>query len=363
MLAYIGHTGRIHCLEFAPADCFRRMPPNRSVSNSARNLDVSQDGRLVLASHLEGFTAWDLSSGRELISLPSRQCSSARFTPDGKSILTSSSDGVMRLPLSRTVLRNVEEIRIGNGHLLGEGTPWYCAISADGQWACATYGSVTSRVEIFHVDDPAQKISLGNHSGATSVAFSPDGRWLASGTWAGRGVKVWNLHDQKLEREFSELPTATVEFSPDGRWLATGSHPVQLRQVGSWRVQWRFDSLDSNSPWIRLAFSPKSDLLAVIVRDRDIALLEVATGQVVANFESPDRPSLVHLRFTPDSTKLVALQNGRGLQVWDLRRLRKELAAMNLDWDAPPYPPEQQPQRGSLLPISITIQRPASDGN
>ena len=308
-LAYIGHTGRIHCLEFAPADCFRRMPPNRPVSNSARNLDVSQDRRLALASSLEGFTMWDLSSGRELISVPSSPTSSALFTPDGRSIITFGRDGVMRWPLNRTVLTGSEEIRIGSGRLIGEGDRWYGAISPDGKWGCGTYGFATNRVEIFRLDDPTQRIPLGRHTGANRVAFSPDGRWLASGTWQGRGVKVWDLEARKLEREFSELHIATVEFSPDGRWLATGSHPVQLREVGSWGVQWSFDSLDSNSPWIPVAFSPKSDLLAVIVRDRDIALLEVATGRVLANFESPDRPTLVCLRFTPDGTKLVTLQN------------------------------------------------------
>jgi WD40 repeat protein len=363
--AYIDHTGRVHCLEFAPADCFRRLPPNRPASNSGRNLDVSRDDRLVLAPHLEGFTLWDLSSGRELITVPNSICTSARFTPDGRSILTFCRDGVMRWPLTRTVLTNGEEIRIGSGQLIGEGVRRYGAISADGQWGCATYDSVTNQVEIFLLNNPAQRIPLGNHRGACSVAFSPDGRWLASGTWSGGsrgGVEVRDLDARKLEHKFSELYTANVEFSPDGRWLATGSHPVQLWEVGSWHEHWRFGHLDSNSPWIQVTFSPKSDLLAVVVRDRDIALLAVATGRVLANFESADRPSLVCLRFTPDGTKLVALQNDRGLQVWDLRRLRVELASMNLDWDAPPYPPEQPSANGSPLPISITIEKPEPDG-
>jgi WD40 repeat protein len=244
----------------------------------------------------------------------------------------------MRWPLTRTVLTNGEEIRIGGGHLIDEGTRWYGAISADGHWSCGAYGFATNLVEIFRLDDPSQRISPGNHTGANNAAFSPDGRWLATGTWLGRGVKVWDLRARKLDREFPELQTAKAEFSPDGRWLATGSHPVQLREVGSWSVKWRFDSLDSNSPWIPVAFSPKSDLLAVIVRDRDIAFLEVATGRVLASLESPDRPSLVRLRFTPDGTKLVALQKDCGLQVWDLRRLRAELAFMKLDWDLPAYP-------------------------
>ena len=70
-------------------------------------------------------------------------------------------------------------------------------------------------------------------------------------------------------------------------------------------------------------------------------LLEADTGRVLAELESPGAVPVDGLRFTPDGASLLALEWTRGIQVWDLRKLRAELAALKLDWDAPPYPPAQ----------------------
>src|SRR5262249_17661890 len=44
--------------------------------------------------------------------------------------------------------------------------------------------------------------------------------------------------------------------------------------------------------------------------------------------------------FSPDGTPLVATHNDfQGLSVWDLRRIRQQLAGLGLDWDKSPYPP------------------------
>jgi len=296
----------------------------------------SPDGTQIVTTDDRGAQVWDgrtyqrryaLSHGHEVYE--------ARYSRDGSKLVTVAQDAVRVWDAATGALVR-ELIAPRNG---GKSSDYYVlALSPDDRLVAASDAKGSS-VQLWDLETGVAVAQL--HTEAADVpriAFSPDGRWLATGTWLGRGVKVWDLRARKLDREFPELQTAKAEFSPDGRWLATGSHPVQLREVGSWSVKWRFDSLDSNSPWIPVAFSPKSDLLAVIVRDRDIAFLEVATGRVLASLESPDRPSLVRLRFTPDGTKLVALQKDCGLQVWDLRRLRAELAFMKLDWDLPAYP-------------------------
>src|SRR5207253_2431591 len=49
--------------------------------------------------------------------------------------------------------------------------------------------------------------------------------------------------------------------------------------------------------------------------------------------------------FSPDGTQLVTTNNDSGsIHIWDLRALRKELATMGLDWDAPPYPEAEAPK-------------------
>ena len=84
-------------------------------------------------------------------------------------------------------------------------------------------------------------IRLESHDAPVkSIAFSPDGRWLAS-TSADTTAKLWRLAEAgitaaaTLRGHGSSVDAA--QFSPDGKWLATGSadHAVRL---------WQMDSLD-----------------------------------------------------------------------------------------------------------------------
>ena len=55
------------------------------------------------------------------------------------------------------------------------------------------------------------------------------------------------------------------------------------------------------------------------------------------------------MRFTPAGTELVIYNNdSHSIHVWDLRKIRKELSKMGLDWDLPPYSVE----RSQAPPIS-----------
>jgi hypothetical protein len=79
-------------------------------------------------------------------------------------------------------------------------------------------------------------------------------------------------------------------------------------------------------------FSPDSHWLAVLEGGRDIVLLEAATGKELATFGGPHQPGIAAFCFSADGSKLVALQADQSLQIWELRAMRRELAALNLDW-------------------------------
>jgi tetratricopeptide (TPR) repeat protein len=79
-------------------------------------------------------------------------------------------------------------------------------------------------------------------------------------------------------------------------------------------------------------------LLAVQDADKVLRLVEVETNRTVARLESPDSCDVGWATFSPDGSRLAAItQEGPAVHVWDLRAIRKRLAALRLDWDAPPY--------------------------
>ena len=63
---------------------------------------------------------------------------------------------------------------------------------------------------------------------------------------------------------------------------------------------------------------------------------------------------------SPDGTRLAAVTDARVIALWNLRRLRQELAVLDLDWEMPPYPPSGQgtepvePLTAEVLPVSAS---------
>src|SRR5947209_17527405 len=75
--------------------------------------------------------------------------------------------------------------------------------------------------------DPARAAEVarrGPHPGLDQCPISPDGRWVATATWKGQDVKVWDVATGRLAWQLS-CDSAFVRFSPDGRWMSGARCP------------------------------------------------------------------------------------------------------------------------------------------
>ena len=75
---------------------------------------------------------------------------------------------------------------------------------------------------------PVRTLGFGD---VESVAFSPDGRYLAIGTWCGSSVQLIDTSSWQVIRTFEghTLAVTSVAFSPDGKLLASGSADGTLK--------------------------------------------------------------------------------------------------------------------------------------
>ena len=122
-------------------------------------------------------------------------------------------------------------------------------------------------------------------------------------------------------------------FSPDGRWLCAPSVSSRPLRVGAW------DEDPSLPTGDRVSFSADGRLLAGLAAGKAI-LYGAAGGLRLAQLELPHPANTWHSSFSPVGDRLVLSSNDlQTTYVWDLRRLRRELAELDLDWEAPPDPP------------------------
>jgi tetratricopeptide (TPR) repeat protein len=205
---------------------------------------------------------------------------------------------------------------------------------------------------VAHVLTPDRQFHVGPLDDCREVALSPAGQWLAAGSHGQNGAQVWRIADGARVADLKEVEgLVQVAFSPDGRWLMTSPSPCRLWSVGTWDEARRFSGEG-------YGFSPDGRYLLVLDSKRVLHLVEPETGRTVAGLESPDSCSVKCATFSPDGLRLAVITNdGPAVHVWDLRRIRKRLAGLGLDWDAPPYPAADpaDPSAPPLPPLQVEL--------
>jgi serine/threonine protein kinase/WD40 repeat protein len=302
------------------------------------SLSIRHDGRVLAVGTDRGAIICDLARGTQIAFLPIGNAWHLMFERSGD-LITSGSIGVNRWPIRLDPGRG--EFRLGPPVRLPLPAS-LCGIDEDRSGrivALADHGLV-------FVATPERTIPVGPLDDCRSVAVSPDGQWLATGTHAAsHGAQVWRIRDAT---KVAELPIdygTGVLFSPDGKWLMTQSSPCRLWEVGTWR------EAKHKIGGVGWCFSPDGRLVVVQDASRIIRLVETETGRTLAQLESPDRCGLSFLTFSPDGSRLVMSTNdGPAVHVWDLRAIRRQLARIGLDWDAPAYS-DDDPASPALPPL------------
>ncbi|MCT9077154.1 nSTAND1 domain-containing NTPase [Streptomyces fulvoviolaceus] len=205
------------------------------------------------------------------------------FRPDGRVLATGGEDRTVRLrslvdphrPRTLAVLSG--DAGKGTGDSSGE--MYAAAFSPNGRLFSVAYGDGT--VRLWDVTDPRRPARLPalRAGPAESLAFSPDGRTLAT---AGAGtIRLWTVGDL---RRTAQLTTHTgdfdsVAFSPDGRTLAAGNtdHTAWLWDVTVPRRPERLPRLTGHTGAVAaVAFSPDGRTLATGSLDHTARLWDVA---------------------------------------------------------------------------------------
>jgi WD40 repeat protein len=324
----------------------------------------SPDGKMVVSGGDDGLRVWDAATGAPLDGFADKgPAMAARFSADGKTLLTADNNGAIRhwdaatgkllrdtIPVEKVRPHSLAAFFSADGKVLGTlpysgvqlwdtatgqrtlqskrkvpSTSNQAALSPDGKILAA--GGEGNSVHL--IDTATDKEIRRIEGGATCFMFSPDGRSLASVLGVSptkSSVCLWDVTTGKLHHQIpvERLGLPRLAFSRDGKYLAAcGTEgPIRLYDMDRGKEVRRLErpvGSVGNHCWGQhaLVFSADGRTLAS-AEAYTVRLWDVATGKLRPDL--PGHTSLVlSLAFSPDGTHLAS---GEGtdstMLVWDL---------------------------------------------
>ena len=323
--------GAMMCVPYTPAQdspqCI--LPPNAIAClgrGSPVEVTYSPDGTQFAVATQIGIWRYDARTQAELDMLPvgAYGVHDITYSPDGRLLA-----GAMRTYAGNPNARSEVWVwDVATGQLKTTLTKlvggFLCiAFSPDGRTLAS--GSADPKVWLWDIATGREKATLTGHTnGVKSVAFSSDGRTLASGSLDST-VRLW---DVATGREKATLTGHTngvesVAFSPDGRTLASGSpdSTVRLWDVATGHLKTTFTD---EGNWIySVAFSPDGRTLASGSYQSKVKVWDVATGREKTTLTADAGQQIRSVAFSPDGRTLISAAGGE-IRLWDVASRREK---------------------------------------
>ncbi|MGF1936522.1 MAG: NACHT domain-containing protein [Nostoc sp. ChiQUE02] len=234
------------------------------------------------------------------------------FTPDGKTLVSGSNDALLRL----WNINTGECFQILQGH-----KAWvtYTTISPNGQILAS--GSSDGTVKIWNLHNgKCVKTIEANNSWILPTVFSPNGQILALADKT--TIQLWNIstgeHTKILQGDTASPWLKSIAFSPDGNLLATGSEDCRIKL---WDINTAecIKTLEGHIDWVwSLSFNPDGQILASGGGnyDKTVKLWDINTGECIKTLQG-HRSDARFVTFSPDGQIIASSSHDRTVKLWD----------------------------------------------
>ncbi len=359
---------------------------------------ISADGKLIASGDLDGkVVIWNVASGDIFLNLPAHAdaIEVVTFSPDGRWLVTAGDDAAMNIwdTASGDLLQNYTDFSgiVGGLTFSPDGKKFAFSDGTIHVWQFNVDSGEISNQELFTIPDALSDVFsadgsqlagisgndikiwdtitgrelhtlVGHNDWVMGLAFSPDGKTLAStsldgtvkiwslspgnegvfvaGPGAGFGTRIaynpngrefvtnagdgtatiWNAETgaPKLTLAGHELEVLSVAISSDGTRIATGGLDGRMIVWDAVNEEKLLDLLE-HKPGVRdVAFSPQGDLLATGGFDGTAKIWDVKTGQLIHELIG-HQGLVLGAAFSPNGTRLATSSTDTTIKIWDVK--------------------------------------------
>jgi WD40 repeat protein len=292
-----------------------RFSPDGRLAVSAGGGELTTDTNEWIAGTDFDVRIWDVRTGKELRRLKHAGAVFADFSPDNKSILTTSGKTirVWDVETGKELRKHDCDYTVGWAAWSPDSKRWFIAC---GDKNIRLFDSATGK--------ELRAFAGHTHEWIESVAFAPDGKRACSSGYDGT-LRVWDVETGKELRVMQGIDGLRIRqavWSPDGRFLLSGgaSNILQLWDAEKGEEVRR---LEGHTSYVEsVSFSPDGRRVLSGSIDGTMRLWDVKTGKEIHRFEDfqiKDRhKTIVHVVFSPDGRYGLSSGWDKTLRLWRL---------------------------------------------
>ena len=287
------------------------LPPQKGIILSVA---LSTNGNTaVISSHDSLVSRWDIEGLKPLVPYSQKVLvHQLALSADGQTLVTAGGDNLVKV----WHVESGRELGTLRGH---PATPSQLALSADGKSLVSV--GVDNTVRVWATSLSKEKNRLLQDGIVVYLAVSPDGETLATSDPNFFTVKLWDLSTLKPV-DFLVGEKCTVAFSPEGKWLALLSFDGQLRLCDRSTTPYRMGpkaDVGAFGVGSHLKFSHGGKTLALRGPDRTVLLWNVAKQEVMGTL--PKHSTVCATAFRADD-EVIATGSRQQIRLWEVASQR-----------------------------------------